>query len=141
MANFSSGASGVSLSTIDVDVEATKLLDAAAGADGILDRDRTSGGTTMAVLDIDISARTDAAGDQTTLEEISDGVDPSAVPLIAVPERSDRPLPRSAVGVEHGISALLHRMAGDQTASLMSVHGHQIRNRSRFETDEQFAPE
>ena len=75
VANFSSGASGVSLSTIDVDVEATKLLDAAAGADGILDRDRTAGGTTMAVLDIDISGLTDAAGDQTTLAEILDVVD------------------------------------------------------------------
>ncbi len=77
VASFTRDSTGaVSIKTVDVDVTNTKLYDTGGGtAAGILDKDRTDGGTTVAIADIDISALTDAAADVTTLEESINIVD------------------------------------------------------------------
>lgn len=66
--SFERTTTGVSLSTIDLVVEDIKLLDS-NDQSGILDTVRTVGGTSDSVVNIDISALTDAAADMTTLEE------------------------------------------------------------------------
>jgi flagellin len=69
VASFERGAGGaVTISTIDLDISTVILLDS-GGTTGILDKDRTSGGTTTKVTTVDISALTDSATDLTTLEE------------------------------------------------------------------------
>lgn len=74
--SFSTNASGVTISTIDIDISTTALIDPGGGtAAGILDQDRTQGGTTVAFNAIDISALTDSAADMTTLSEIATIVD------------------------------------------------------------------
>lgn len=76
VANFSSNGTTVNVTTIDVDKSQVALIDPAGGtAAGILDIDRTVGGTTSNVLSIDISALTDSTADLTTLEEIVTIVD------------------------------------------------------------------
>jgi flagellin len=74
VSSFTRAGGAVSVSTVDVDTAATKLYDA-NDQSGILDKDRTVGGTTIAVADIDISALTDSAADLTTLEEYMGVVD------------------------------------------------------------------
>lgn len=75
VASFTRDTAGaISISTIDIDISATELYDA-ADQSGIIDKDRTSGGSTIAIKDIDIAALTDAAADQTTLEEYISIVD------------------------------------------------------------------
>jgi flagellin len=67
---FERTGSGVSISTIDLSVDNIKLIDPAGGtAAGILDQDRTAGGTTSAVTAVDVSTLTDASADMTTLDE------------------------------------------------------------------------
>ena len=56
---------------------------AAATPTGLLDQDRTVGGTTDTVIAIDISALTDSATDLTTLEESIAIVDEALVDVIA----------------------------------------------------------
>lgn len=68
----SSGA--VSVGTINIDISGTELYDS-NDQSGILDKDRTVGGSTFAVQTLDISALTDTAADLTTLEEYITGVD------------------------------------------------------------------
>ena len=68
VSSFSRSGGAVSIGTIDVDVGASKLYDA-NDQSGIIDKDRTSGGSTIALADIDISALTDSAADLTTLGE------------------------------------------------------------------------
>lgn len=69
VASFTRDTSGaISISTIDVDITKTELYDA-ADQTGILDKDRTQGGSTVAIKDIDISALTDSSADQTTIDE------------------------------------------------------------------------
>lgn len=69
--SFSRDSAGaVTINTIDVDISTISLYDSAGGTPaGILDKDRTSGASTIALADIDISALTDAAADITTLNE------------------------------------------------------------------------
>jgi flagellin len=74
VASFTRSGGAVSVGTVDVDTSATKLYDA-NDQSGILDQDRTVGGTTIAVADIDISALTDSAADLTTLENYMGVVD------------------------------------------------------------------
>lgn len=62
------GAGAVTINTIDIDVS-TKALYDSNGNIGIIDKDRTAGGSTIAVADIDISALTDSAADITTINE------------------------------------------------------------------------
>lgn len=68
------GAGAVSIQTIDIDISSKALFDA-NGAAGIIDKDRTAGGTTDSVFSLDISALTDSAADLTTLNELVSIVD------------------------------------------------------------------
>ncbi|MDO9442797.1 MAG: flagellin, partial [Beijerinckiaceae bacterium] len=68
VASFSRSGGAINIGTIDVDVGASKLYDS-ADQSGIIDKDRTSGGSTIALADIDISALTDSDADLTTLDE------------------------------------------------------------------------
>lgn len=71
VASFSRDDGGaVTIQTVDVDLGKTKLYDTdGTDALGILDKERTEGGTTVAVSAIDISAFTDSADDLTALKE------------------------------------------------------------------------
>jgi flagellin len=70
LASFDRAGTTVSVSTIDLDISTVKLYDPAGGtAAGLIDKDRTSGGSTIAVADIDISELTDSADDLTTISE------------------------------------------------------------------------
>ena len=69
VASYSRDGSGaVTINTIDVDISDKALYDS-NGNIGLIDKDRTSGGSTIALADIDISALTDSAADITTLNE------------------------------------------------------------------------
>jgi len=84
VASFERAAAGViSISTIDLDISTVILVDANATPTGLLDQDRTVGGTTDTVLGIDISALTDSATDLTTLEEMTAIVDEALVDVIS----------------------------------------------------------
>ncbi len=74
VASFARSGTTVTIGTITIDTLATELYDA-ADQSGIIDRDRTVGGSTFAVATLDISALTDAAADLTTLEEYITGID------------------------------------------------------------------
>ncbi|MBJ3778688.1 flagellin N-terminal helical domain-containing protein [Acuticoccus mangrovi] len=83
VAAFERSASGIAISTIDLDISSIALVDPAGGtAAGLLDKDRTVGGTTDNVLAIDISALTDSAADLTTLEEYIGIVDAALIDVI-----------------------------------------------------------
>lgn len=69
VASYSRDGSGaVSINTIDIDISSISLYDSNGNA-GLIDKDRTSGGSTIALADIDISALTDSSADITTLNE------------------------------------------------------------------------
>ncbi|MBN9009420.1 MAG: flagellin [Rhizobiales bacterium] len=68
LASFDRSGTTVSVSTIDLDITSVKLYDADS-EDGIMDTERTAGGTDAAVKDIDISALTDSADDITIVSE------------------------------------------------------------------------
>ncbi len=83
VASFERAAGGaVSVSTIDLNITDVYLIDTNADA-GILDEDRTVGGTTTSILNIDISALTDSAADLTTLDETIGIVDAALVDVIS----------------------------------------------------------
>ena len=83
VASFERAAGGaVSVSTIDLNIADVYLIDTNADA-GILDEDRTVGGTTTSILNIDISALTDSAADLTTLDETIGIVDAALVDVIS----------------------------------------------------------
>jgi flagellin len=71
VAAYTRSGTTITVSTIDIDITALALYDPAGGtAAGILDQDRTSGGTTSSIADIDISALTDSSADLTTVNEL-----------------------------------------------------------------------
>ncbi len=74
VASFTRSGSTVSIGTIDVDTTKISLFDSGAKT-GIMDKDRTSGATTVAVDKLDISALTDSSADQTTLKDYISVVD------------------------------------------------------------------
>jgi flagellin len=80
VASFSRTGTAVKVDTIVVDITNVKLYDA-TGATGIIDQDRTAGGTTIAVADIDISALTGSAADLTTISEYTSIVDAALLDL------------------------------------------------------------
>jgi len=83
VASFERGAGGaITVSTIDLDISTVILVDANATPTGLLDQDRTVGGTTDTVLGIDISALTDSTADLTTLDEMTGIVDAALVDVI-----------------------------------------------------------
>lgn len=70
VANFASAGGATSTSVLTINKANVALIDPGGGtAAGILDQDRTVGGTTENVLGINIAALTDSAADQTTLNE------------------------------------------------------------------------
>jgi flagellin len=71
-------AGALSIATIDVDVGATgsMLVDSSGGGAGVLDQSRTvTSGGTYTILNLDISALTDATADLTDIEDYIGGVD------------------------------------------------------------------
>ncbi|MEM7694971.1 MAG: flagellin [Pseudomonadota bacterium] len=83
VASFERAAGGaVSVSTIDLDITNVFLFDGNGTPAGILDQDRTVGGTTVAVESVDVSALTDSAADLTTLEETISIVDEALIEVI-----------------------------------------------------------
>lgn len=72
--SFSRAGGAITIDTITIDITQTELYDS-ADQSGILDQDRTVGGTTAKVSTINISALTDSAADLTTLEETISVVD------------------------------------------------------------------
>ena len=83
VASFSRDIAGqVTILTIDIDISDKSLYDA-NGALGIIDRDRTVGGTTISVANIDISALTDSPADMTTLREYAQIADDALSDIIA----------------------------------------------------------
>jgi len=83
VASFERSGTGITVSTININIDNIKLIDPNGGTeDGILDQTRTVGGTGRSVLDIDISTLTDAADDLTDLEEMIGIVDAAMVDLI-----------------------------------------------------------
>ena len=84
VASFERAAGGtITVSTIDLDITNVILFDAFATPTGLLDQDRTVGGTTSSVEAVDISALTDSATDLTTLEELISIVDEALTDVIA----------------------------------------------------------
>jgi flagellin len=72
VASFTRDSAGlVTTGTIDIDTTNTILFDTqtSGATGGLLDKDRTAGGSTASVTTLDISTLTDAAADQTTLQE------------------------------------------------------------------------
>lgn len=68
LASFDRSGATVSVSKITLDISSIKLYDpGTTTALGLIDKDRTSGTTTVAVADIDISALTDSAADLATV--------------------------------------------------------------------------
>lgn len=82
VASFERTPAGIAISTIDLDITNVILTDADAAGSGILDLDRTVGGTTDNVLAIDISALTDSAADLTTLDETIAILDAALIDVI-----------------------------------------------------------
>lgn len=72
--SFTRVGGAVSVDTIDIDISTISLYDA-NGNIGIMDKDRTAGGTTIAVTAIDVSALTNSAADLTSIEEYISVVD------------------------------------------------------------------
>ena len=96
VASFTRSAGVVAVDTIDIDTTKTKLFDA-NDQSGILDKDRTVGGTTANVATIDISALTDSAADLTMLSELTNIVD------AAVTEMTDAASSLGAVKKQVGL--------------------------------------
>jgi flagellin len=76
VASFTRSGTTVATGTIDIDISKIALFDEDATGEGIIDKERDSGGTTgVAVSDMDIADLTDADADQTTLKEYISIVD------------------------------------------------------------------
>ncbi|MBL4733719.1 MAG: flagellin [Rhizobiaceae bacterium] len=76
VSSFTRDGAVVSIGTTDIALADIILFDA-NGQLGLLDKDRTAGGTTDTVVTLDISGLTDATGDLTELEELIQIVDDS----------------------------------------------------------------
>jgi flagellin len=74
LASFTRAGGAVSVDTIDIDISNISLYDT-NGNIGIIDKSRTSGGSTTSVADIDISTLTDSSADLTTIGEYMQIVD------------------------------------------------------------------
>lgn len=134
VSSFTRSGGAVSVSTVDVDTAATKLYDA-NDQSGILDKDRTAGGSTIALADIDISALTDSAADLTTLEEYTSIVDAAildmtdaATNLGAVKTRVD--LQKDFVGnlmdaIDRGVGTLVDADMTEESTRLQALQTQQ----------------
>jgi flagellin len=130
VSSFNRTATGVSIGTISIDITATELYDA-DDQSGIIDQDRTVGGSTFAVGTLDISALTDAAADLTTLEEYISGVDTAitemttaATNLGAVQSRID--IQKDFVtglmdAIERGVAQLVDADMNEESTKLQAL--------------------
>ncbi len=130
VSSFNRTATGVSIGTITIDITATELYDA-DDQSGIIDQDRTVGGSTFAVGTLDISALTDAAADLTTLEEYISGVDTAitemttaATNLGAVQSRID--IQKDFVtglmdAIERGVAQLVDADMNEESTKLQAL--------------------
>jgi flagellin len=100
VASFTRDTTGaISISKINIDISGTELFDA-DDQSGILDKDRTSGGSTVSIMNIDISALTDSAADMTTLGEFTAIVDAGLDDIINA--ASDLGAAKNRVTVQQG---------------------------------------
>lgn len=114
VASFERTAAGISVSTIDIDITNVALIDPAGGtAAGLLDKDRTIGGTTDSALGIDISALTDSAADLTTLDEMIQIVDEALIDVTTAMNQI-------------GVSLARAESQGDFIASLMDANDRAV---------------
>jgi flagellin len=130
VSSFNRTATGVSIGTITIDITATELYDA-DDQSGIVDKDRTVGGSTFAVATLDISTLTDASADLTTLEEYISGVDTAvtemttaATNLGAVQTRID--IQKDFVNglmdaIDRGVSQLVDADMNDESTKLQAL--------------------
>ena len=77
VSSFTRGSDGsISIGTITVDLDDTRLVDTASGsAGGMLNTEATSGSSTYTVLDLDISTLTDSTADIAVIEAMFESVD------------------------------------------------------------------
>ncbi|MBN8913743.1 MAG: flagellin [Rhizobiales bacterium] len=77
VSSFTRGSDGsISIGTISVDLDNTRLVDTASGsASGLLNTEATSGSTTYTVLDLDISALTDDTDDLGVIDDMLSTLD------------------------------------------------------------------
>lgn len=105
VASFTRDTAGaITISKINIDISGTELFDA-DDQSGILDKDRTSGASTIAIMDIDISALTDSAADMTTLAEYTSIVDAGLDDIINA--ASDLGAAKNRVTLQQGFVAKL----------------------------------
>jgi flagellin len=140
VSSFTRGSDGsVAISTISIDITASKLFDASATATGILDSPRDATGAIAAsgaaVSSLSISALTDSAADLTTLESYIKGVDTAitemtgaATALGSVKQRIG--LQQSFVktlldAVERGISTLVDADMNEESTRLQALQVQQ----------------
>lgn len=135
VASFSRDVAGaISISTIDIDISSTETYDA-NDQSGIIDQDRTVGGSTIAIADIDISALTDAAADLTTLEEYISIVDDGLADIISAASdlgaaQSRISLQKSFVSnlsdaIDKGIGALVDADMNEESTRLQALQVQQ----------------
>ncbi|MBL8588100.1 MAG: flagellin [Methylobacteriaceae bacterium] len=72
----------ITINTIDIDISTKSLYDV-NGNLGIIDQDRTVGGSTISVAAIDISALTDSAADITTINEYVEIADAALTDIVS----------------------------------------------------------
>lgn len=134
VSSFDRSASGVSISTIDIDISSVELFDA-NDQSGIVDQDRTVGGSTFKVSTIDISALTDAAADLTTLEEYISGVDTAIEEMTTAATNIGAIQSRVSIqsdfvsnlmdAVERGISQLVDADMNEESTKLQALQVQQ----------------
>jgi flagellin len=136
VASFTRTSGAVSLGTISISTGSTKLYDASATGDGILDGNRDATGKvsasgTFSVASIDISSLTDSAADTATLESYIAGVDSalgemtdSAADLGAVKSRID--IQKSFVknlmdAIDRGVGQLVDADMNEESTKLQAL--------------------
>lgn len=140
VASFSRSGGAVAIGTISVDTANTKLFDASATANGILDNTRDATGAvsatgTFTVASLNISALTDSSADLTTLESYVKGADAaisemtsSAATLGAAKQRVS--LQKDFVSalsdaIDRGVSALVDADMTEESTRLQALQVQQ----------------
>lgn len=136
VSSFSRGATGVTIQTIEFDLDASKLIDA-NNQSGILDAADTTvnGGVTYSILDLDISGLTTSANDTLDLEQIIKWVDQglsaminSAANLGALKSRIDSQSDFVRIlmeAVERGVGTLVDADMTEESTKLQALQVQQ----------------
>lgn len=141
VSSFSRAGDGtISIGTITFSVDDSKLYDASATNDGILDglRDGTgarSGAGTFTVSTLNIAALTDSAGDLTTLEDYIRGVDASITEMTAAGTSLGSTKQRIGLqqtfvkvlmdAIERGVSTLVDADMNEESTKLQALQVQQ----------------